>query len=371
MGQRIIEIDIMRIAIFCSSFKLGGVERALINLANSLSRLGCKVQFVVSTDEGILKSELSTEIQIINLNCSKLRLSFWKLFKYIRKSKAEMLITGPTYPNIIAIICNLLAWNKLKIIATQHSYHDVEMKSLGLVGKLAPWFIKLTYKFSHKIIAVSKGVKNDLIRSYNIEANKIEVIYNAVISDEFYNRSQESIDPHLLNKISSAEYLVAVGRLEYVKNYPFLINIYSRLITEYPNFQYDLVILGDGGEKENLIKLVNHLDIESRVHILGAVSNPLPIISKAKLMVHTSYSEAMPLVYVEALALNVPVLTTVNKGAEEVLEGIQQKIIVDQGDETEFIKGILELIDGCDFSIKPNLEKYNTTEIAKSFLAIK
>ena len=140
---------------------------------------------------------------------------------------------------------------------------------------------------------------------------------------------------------------------------------------ENPNFQYDLVILGDGCEKENLIKLVNHLDIESRVHILGAVSNPLPIISKAKLMVHTSYSEAMPLVYVEALALNVPVLTTVNKGAEEVLEGIQQKIIVNQGDETGFIEGILELINGCDFSIKPNLEKYNTDVIAKSFLAIK
>lgn len=359
-----------RIAFFCSSFNLGGVERAFVTLANSFVDAGHEVEFVVSLNEGVLKNELSSKVEIIDLECKKLRDSFAKIYGYIKKSSVDLLITGPTYPNIIAIICNLVAFKKLKIVVTQHSYQDVEMNSLGLVGKLAPFLIKLTYNYAYKVVAVSQGVKLDLVSNYNIKPEITEVIYNAVLNDTFLKKSNEPIEESMFNKISSENYLVAVGRLEIVKNYPFLINVFSKMKSEIPNFNYDLVILGDGSERYNLIKQIKELGIEKHIHLLGAVANPLPIMKRAKVLVHTSYSEAMPLVYVEALALNVPVVTTFNNGALEVLEGVLQKKILNSFDENEFIEAVLEILDNCDFSNSPNLDKFHSDIIKDSFLSL-
>ena len=359
-----------KISIFCSSFKLGGVERALINLANSLVEQDHEVTFIVSTDEGILRNELSEKIEIVNLSCKKLRHSFYRLFAHLRTSEIDYLITGPTYPNIIALICNILLFKNIKIIITQHSYQDVEMKSLGLVGRLAPLFIKLFYNRAYKVVAVSNGVRLDLIENYKIRSEKIVVIYNAVLQKSFYLNSNLPIEKSIEIKLPSNKYLVAVGRLELVKNYIYLIETYSKLRNDFPNCDLDLVILGDGTQKEQLANLIVDLKMENHIHLLGAVSNPLPIMKKAELLIHSSFSEAMPLVYVEALALNVPVLTTSNNGALEVLEGVNQKVIIEGFNSEEFIRNILYMTKNCDFTYPPDLSKFSADVISKSFLSL-
>lgn len=353
------------IAIFVSSFNLGGVERALVTLANSFVEDGHKVDFIVSVNEGVLKSELNIKVNVISFEETRLRKSFAKLYSYIKSTSADLLITGPTYPNIIAIICNLFVFNKTKVIVTQHSYHDVEMKNLGIVGKIAPYLIKLTYNFAHKVVAVSEGVRVDLITNYNINPEKVLVIYNAVLSDSFFEKSNELVEFNFSNN-----YLVAVGRLEIVKNYPFLLNVYSKMKSEIKDFNFDLVILGDGTERENLEKQILELKIQDNVHLLGAVSNPLPFIKGARALIHASFSEAMPLVYVEALALNVPVVTTTNKGAVEILNNIQQKVIIDSYNEDEFISGILEVLKNEYSKDNVFLDKFRSDRIRDSFLAI-
>lgn len=358
------------IAFFVSSFNLGGVERAFVTLANSFVEDGHKVDFIVSLNEGILKDELNSNVNIVDLGCSKLRGSFIKVYGYIKKSTADLLITGPTYPNIIAVICNLVAFRKFKVVVTQHSYQDVEMDNLGLVGKLAPYLIKMTYNYADKVVAVSQGVKTDLIINYGINPSKIQVTYNAVINDSFFKKSNDSIEESIFSKISSKNFLVAVGRLEIVKNYPFLIDVYAKMKSEIPNFNYDLVILGDGTERKNIETQIKELGIQEHVHLIGAVSNPLPIIKRAKALVHASFSEAMPLVYVEALALKVPVVTTMNKGAIEVLNGVKQKIIIDSHDQKKFIIGVLEILENNNFTDLPNLDKFHSNIIKESFLSI-
>ena len=359
-----------KISIFCSSFKLGGVERALINLANSFVEQGNEVTFIVSTDDGILRNELNERIKIVNLGCEKLRHSFYKLYCHLKVTDAEYLISGPTYPNIIALICNIFSFNRTKIIVTQHSYQDVEMKSLGLVGRLAPVLIKLFYNRAYKVVAVSNGVKLDLIENYKIRTEKIEVIYNAVLQKSFYQNSNLPIDKSIEFKLPSNRYLVAVGRLELVKNYKFLIETYAKLKNDFPNFNLDLVILGDGTQRESLAGQISDLKMNKHIHLLGAASNPLPIIKKSKLLLHVSLSESMGMVYVEALALNVPILTTTNNGAIEVLEGISQKVILDEYNYEEFNQNILKMTKYCDFGNPPDLSKFSADVISKSFLSL-
>jgi glycosyltransferase involved in cell wall biosynthesis len=353
------------VAIFVSSFNLGGVERAFITLANSFVDDGHAVDFIVSLNEGILKSELNAKVNIVSFDETRLRKSFSKLYYYIKATSADLLITGPTYPNIIAILCNLLAFGKIKIVVTQHNYQDLEMENLGLIGKIAPYLIKLTYKYAYKVVAVSEGVKTDLIDNYNINPQKILVIYNAVLSDSFFRKSQEMVDYNF-----EKNYLVAVGRLEIVKNYPFLLKVYSKMKSEIADFNLDLVILGDGSEKENLEKQILELKLQENVHLLGALSNPLPIIKNAKALIHSSFSESMGLVYVEALALNVPVVTTINKGAIEVLKEVDQKVIIDSHNVNDFITGILKILKNEYPKENATLDKFRSDRIRDSYLNI-
>ncbi|MDW8849262.1 glycosyltransferase [Flavobacterium sp. MMLR14_040] len=357
------------IVFFVSSFNVGGVERAFVNLANSFVENGHKVDFVVSRNIGNLHAELDIRINVIDLNAKKLRHSFFSLYKYIKSSSADCLIAGPTYPNIVALVANMLAFNKMKIIVSQHSYQDLEMQKLGLTGKIAPFLVQFLYNKSYKVVAVSEGVKDYLISDCKVQEKKIQTIYNAVINNSFFKKSEEEIPEAIANKLLGKRYIIAVGRLEAVKNYSFMLQSFVQLRTQ--GFDYDLVILGEGADRDMIEKKINELRLNNIIHLFGALANPFPIIKKAKLFIHTSFSEAMPLVYVESLALKVPVVTITNKGALEILGNIKSKYIVNSHNQEEFTSAIYKMLRlkflEEDFV---ELKQFHSDEIMKSYLML-
>ncbi|MGG7035218.1 MAG: glycosyltransferase [Flavobacterium sp.] len=359
------------IAFFVSSFNVGGVERAFVNLANGFVASGHKVDFIANQDIGQLRQELDEQVNVIVFKDGRLRKSVFQLYKYIKGSSVDCLIAGPTYPNIIALIANLLSFKKTKVIVSQHSYQDIEMSNLGLIGRLAPFLIKLTYNFAHKVVTVSEGVRRDMIANYNVRSDKAVTIYNAVLDAQFYQKSNEKVDSINEKIIGSKPFIVAVGRLEVVKNYSFMLKTFARIKSDNPDFPFDLLILGEGAERSAIENKIKELNLQNSVYLLGTMANPLPIIKRAKLFIHTSFSEAMPLVYVEVLALKVPVVTINNKGAEEILMDVQPKEIVDSHDEQKFIAAIIRMLDTKfatdDF---PKFEQFESEKIKDLFLEI-
>ena len=359
------------ISFFVSSLNVGGVERAFVNLANSLVKDGHKVDFVVCQYVGELKSELSSQVNVIVFKDARLRNSVFQLSRYIKKHSIDCLITGPTYPNIVALIARFVSRRKIKLFISQHSYQDIEMKNLGIVGKIAPILIRSIYNFASKIICVSEGVTSDMVKNYNINPSKIATIYNAVIDEDFFSRSNENIPSTFPTKVFEKEYLIGVGRLSQVKNYPFMIEAFARMKHSFQDFDYNLIILGDGEEKDNIQELINRLNLQDSIFLLGAHSNPLPVFKKAKVFLHTSFSEAMPLVYVEALALNLPVVTISNNGANEILKDIKQKAIVDSHNIDEFITAIHEMLNkNFNDNHLPDLARFHSDKIKDSYLAL-
>ncbi|MNQ98932.1 4-alpha-N-acetylgalactosaminyltransferase [compost metagenome] len=242
------------------------------------------------------------------------------------------------------------------------------MNNLGLLGKAAPLLIKATYNYASKVVCVSKGVAMDMIKNYNIKPAKTTTIYNAVIDLSFLQKSHDSIQNIGTTHIFDKKYLIAVGRLVAVKNYPFMIEAYTKLRKLNPAFEYDLVILGEGEELGNLQNLIKNNNLQNFVHLLGSFANPLPIIKNASLFMHTSFSEAMPLVYVEALALKVPVVTINNKGALEILENVKTKKIIEKHSEDDFVNAVLEMLS-IEFSDNdfPDLSNFKSDRIRDAY----
>mgnify|MGYP006187272897 CR=1 FL=1 len=137
------------------------------------------------------------------------------------------------------------------------------------------------------------------------------------------------------------EYVIAVGRLVQLKQFDKLIESYAN--SNLPQKNIHLVILGTGEEQDKLEKKILDLKIETKVHLLGFKENPYPYLAKADLYVCSSFTEGYNSAIIEALALEIPVLTTDCPGMNEILDKGKFGKIVPNTTE-DLYKGLVELI---------------------------
>ena len=118
--------------------------------------------------------------------------------------------------------------------------------------------------------------------------------------DSIYLREQS-----VLKKPDLKDYIVHVGRFHKAKRHDILLEAYKK-----SNITAKLILIGDGSEKENILKTIKKLNLEKKVTLLGFILNPYPIIKNAKFLILTSDYEGFGIVLVEALILNTPIIST-------------------------------------------------------------
>ena len=111
-----------------------------------------------------------------------------------------------------------------------------------------------------------------------------------------------------LNFKSDKKIILSVGRLTKQKNYQYLINEYKKFLKF--TDEYDLVILGDGEEKSELIELSKRLEIEKRIHFIGRVNNVYDYMKKSKIFILSSLWEELGFVLVEAAFNNLFIISS-------------------------------------------------------------
>ena len=191
----------------------------------------------------------------------------YKLKKLLNKINPDIVHThGSKTSSIISSINN----NRFKHVATVH----------GIKKN------KKVYEKADFIIGVSQKTINGL-------KNNVAVVTN------WWNPSLNKID-HKKN-----EYALAIGRLEKVKGFDLLINSWANINTK-------LVIIGSGKEKNTLTNMINTKGLNEKVTIIDNVQKNelINYYRNAKLLIISSRDEGGPRVALEALYLEIPVLST-------------------------------------------------------------
>lgn len=176
------------------------------------------------------------------------------------------------------------------------------------------------YRNINKIVCVSNNSKDKFLEKYNINRNKLKVIYNPIDKEKIVELSDE-YNLELDSKIN----IISVGRLVQAKGFDILIKAISVLIKREINVH--LYIIGEGTERSKLEELIKNLNLEDNVTLVGFKKNPYPYIKYGDICISSSRYEGFSLFLAEAMVLGKNIVATETQGAIELLNNGQLGVL--------------------------------------------
>lgn len=186
-----------------------------------------------------------------------------------------------------------------------------------------------SYDNYDKIVSVSEQTMlhniDNLSDIFDIHKNKFSYTNNTILPKKIIQQAEKEDEVNLLYSAYTGKKILNIGRLSHEKDQEKLIRAFSR--SELINQNVKLFILGQGPLKEYLGELVEELGLADKVHLLGQVENPYIYLKEADLFVLSSNHEGQPMVLLEALTLNVPILATDIVGNRSVLSNMPHCLV--------------------------------------------
>ncbi len=244
--------------------------------------------------------------------------------KIIKKYNPDIIHAHDIRATILAVHFS----KKIKVISHIHGNHE-NMRSFNL----KTFLYNLASKKVCKIIWVSQSAYNNYYYKKNVK-NKSIVLYNVINPTEIKNKS----------KLDNNKYnydLLFLGRLTYPKNPERLIEILKEATESYKDLK--VAIVGDGELKNNIEELIKKYHLEKNIDVLGFVSNPYKILLDSKILILTSRYEGTPMVALEAIALNKPIISTPTDGLKEIIIDGETGFL--SADDKIIVNKILELLE--------------------------
>jgi glycosyltransferase involved in cell wall biosynthesis len=305
-----------RLAIFLPGLYDGGAERILLNLADGIAARGFRIDLVLARAEGPYMSEIPDAVRLIDLKATRVLMCLPALVNYLRNERPVALLSA-LYANIPAVLARRITGVPQRVVISEHNtLTNVSEGEKDLRWKLYPKLAGYFYPWADDIIAVSKGVASDLSLAANLPPDRIQVIYNPIVTPDLQKKS-DALLKHPWFDIGTPPVILGVGRLTTQKAFDILIEAFAQVRKSQVT---RLLILGDGEERPRLESQIKKLGLEQDVSLPGFVSNPYPYFSHAALFVLPSRWEGLPTVLVEAMSLRTPVIATdCPSGPREIL----------------------------------------------------
>ncbi len=218
--------------------------------------------------------------------------------------------------------------------------HSTEMDRSGGHG-INPEVFKIEkegVEKADKIIAVSQFTKSQILRNYNINQDKISVVYNAVDKEEFSINDQDKDYPDFNNK----KVVLFLGRITLHKGPDYFIKAAKKVLDQRDDVIF--VVSGSGDMENQVVEQAADLGIADRVLFTGFLRNKelKKIYKMATLYVMPSVSEPFGITPLESLACKTPVLVSNQSGISEIL---RHCLKVDFWDIDEMANKIISVLD--------------------------
>ena len=292
-----------RLAILTSQMEDGGAQRAMLKLAGGLADRGYAVDLVLAQARGAFLAEVSPAVRIVDLGAPRVLASVPALVRYLRHERPVAMLSALDYVNIVALWSRRLAGGQTRLVVSERNHLSTAHRHrTSRRDRLVPGLLRRFYPWADAIVAVSKSVADDLTACTGLPRDRIEVIYNPVVTPEVVRMVREPLD-HPWFRPGQPPVVVAVGGLRRQKDFGTLVDAFAQLRRRRPA---RLLILGEGPERAGLEALVAQRGLELDVQMPGFVANPYAYMARGAVFVLSSRWEGLPGVLIEALLLRGP-----------------------------------------------------------------
>lgn len=352
----------MNIGIVCYP-TYGGSGVVATELGIALSEKGHKIHFITYTQPARLNNVLAE-----NINYHEVGIPDYPLFQYTpyelalastmvsvaKYEKLDLLHVHYAIPHASAAF---MAKQILKqegidipVITTLHG------TDITLVGKDASYEPVVTFSINQSdvVTAVSEDLKRDTYEHFNITKD-IEVVPNFVDLEKFKKLKKD----HFRTAIcpNGEKLMVHVSNFRKVKRVQDVIHVFKG-VNEIVSCK--LLLIGDGPERTKMEELCRELGVCNDIRFLGKLNVVEEVLSISDLFIMPSEKESFGLAALEAMACEVPVISSNAGGIPEVNMHGYSGFVSKVGDVSDMVSNALEILKD------ENLDKYKKQAYARA-----
>lgn len=325
-----------------NSLTAGGAERVVTNLANYFNEVGFSVTIVcLSYKEPVYA--INKGVKLIYLTNKDKRdhffyrlwfaaVTFFKLLILLIREKPGCVISFMTSANLwTGLTCSLTGTS---FIVSERTTPDNTINKFNFFLK---WICYLVYSKSKAIVVPAKAMEGCLKKNKSFQKlNNFYLIKNYV--NVFQQASME--------QVHYKKFILGVGRLSYEKGFDQLIEAYSKIHSP----EIDLIIAGDGNERELLIKRITELGLSNQVRLIGSKENLQDYYLQAELFVLPSRNEGYPNALIEAMSMGCPsIAMDCEFGPSEIIEHRSNGILVEDKNILMLAESMSEVLNDPAF----------------------
>lgn len=357
------------IAFFLPSVRGGGAQRVIVNLAQGMAERGLAVDMVLATSDGVFLDHLPPQVRVVDLGAGRLIRSLLPLTRYLRRERPRILVSSMTHANLIALWAARLARRSTPVMVTVHNTMSESTPDQGaLGGRLSLPLLRAFYPWADSIVAVSRGAADDLARTTGLPRERVQVIYNPVITPAVQAPARQVPD-HPWFDAGQPPVILGVGRLTRQKDFSTLIRAFAEVRRRCPA---RLIILGEGEDRPELERLIAELGLRGDVALPGFRDNAMAYMAGSALFVLSSAWEGLPTVLIEALAAGTRVVSTdCPSGPREILQSGRLGALVPVGDVPALAGAILDALNApADAAPRDALEPFTREAAVDNYLRV-
>ena len=351
----------MRIGIFSDTYipQINGVSTSIEMLRKGLEKKGHKVYIVTVNPDNLkyIKEDRVLRIPGVPIGIFDYRLTSIypaRAIKTIKSWNLDVIHSQTEFG--IGTFARIIA--KQYHIPLVHTYHTMYEDYIHYItkgyfqktGKKIVEHLTLFYcdTTATELIVPTKKTYDLFKEKYKVKRN-VHIVPTGIEVEKYSKKYSDEVIEKLKEKIGIKKEdinLIFVGRLGLEKSVDFLINNHKNIVKKHPNC--NLIIIGDGPERENLEKLVKKNKLENNVFFTGKV--PLSDIGMyyhlGSIFVTASKTETQGLTVLEALAASLPVVAIKDESfIDPIKDNYNGYLFTDDKDYVNYINNLLDNLD--------------------------
>ncbi len=334
----------------------GGAERVVLTILRYLDTSKYSLTLFLFKREGVYWNEIPSNVRVICvLERGRLRLNLHRIFLLLLKeAKSQDVLVGGL-ELISSYMVYLAGWlvKKPAIGMVHISLPDY----LQNESRIRNWLAKRFYARMKRLVFVSNGAVQSMRKWLPATDYSFwSVIYDMLDTNVY---KENSVLPEWTKQAYQAPVVIAVGRLAEQKGFDLLLIAHKKLINL--GIRHNLVILGEGPQRNFLEQKIRDLDIAGSVFLPGFVDNPIHYMKMAKIFILSSRYEGFGMVIVEAMIAGLPVISTdCRYGPAEILDHGKYGLLVPPENPDTIAEAIKKLLldnELCNHFIELNQER--------------